>query len=248
MWTEDDLVVDVSGGYWIDSSLKGFTAAYGDGRVGAILPSDYAAYARIIHPAYRRSDLPGRRNCVVRWMTVATANGRTMHPLAEWDFLIATVPDQKSQPGVWDRPPKIGQLDAHDTAAISSTLRLHTEQPEHCWYAIWEGNTALDHLRGVGGRLTVTGREYFVVGDGVDALGTHLDGVSPSLCWPDDRAWCVSSNVDLMATYVGGTEECVDALVDHPGLEAFRVHAMDKITWDSDTINRRPRGDRRIGE
>jgi len=43
-----------------------------------------------------------------------------------------------------------------------------------------------------------------------------------------------------MATYVGGTDECIAAIVDHPDLEAFPVQATDKVTWDSDTINPRP--------
>ncbi|NLE81451.1 MAG: hypothetical protein GX610_18075 [Rhodococcus sp.] len=50
----------------------------------------------------------------------------------------------------------------------------------------------------------------------------------------------MSSNGDLMATYVGGTDECIAAIVDHPDLEAFPVQATDKVTWDSDTINPRP--------
>ena len=60
----------------------------------------------------------------------------------------------------------------------------------------------------------------------------------PNLFWPDDRAWCVASEIDLYSTYVGGTEALIAELLGDPRLEAFRVRADDPVDESSDTINR----------
>lgn len=45
-----------------------------------------------------------------------------------------------------------------------------------------------------------------------------------NLWWPDDRAWCVGSDPELLWTYVAGPDELVAQLVADPFLEAFAVH------------------------
>jgi hypothetical protein len=60
------------------------------------------------------------------------------------------------------------------------------------------------------------------------------------LWWPDDRAWCVATDVDLMTTYVGGSQSCVDALTADGDLEAMPVQPDQRITWDSDNLNPPP--------
>jgi hypothetical protein len=64
---------------------------------------------------------------------------------------------------------------------------------------------------------------------------------SPNLWWPDDRAWCVATEIDFSYTYVGGTQRCVDAIIQTPGLEAYAVDPADPVTWDGDHVNPRPR-------
>jgi hypothetical protein len=60
---------------------------------------------------------------------------------------------------------------------------------------------------------------------------------SPNLWWPDDRAWCVATEIDLMSTYVGGSHRCVRAVLDRPELEAAAVESSDGIAADSDAVN-----------
>jgi hypothetical protein len=68
-----------------------------------------------------------------------------------------------------------------------------------------------------------------------------LRHLGPSLWWPQDRAWCVATDVDLMSTYIGSTEVCVDALVNDQDLEAMTVSVDQGVSYDSDTINPTPR-------
>lgn len=60
-----------------------------------------------------------------------------------------------------------------------------------------------------------------------EELVEHVSGLervqSPQQWWADDRSWAVASEIDLDSTLVGGSEELVAAVLDHPGLEAFRA-------------------------
>jgi hypothetical protein len=64
-----------------------------------------------------------------------------------------------------------------------------------------------------------------------------MEPQSPNLFWPDDRAWCAASEIDLDSTYIGCSEETAAALLADPRLETWPVNASDAIAWDSDTIN-----------
>jgi hypothetical protein len=63
---------------------------------------------------------------------------------------------------------------------------------------------------------------------------------SPSIWWPDDRTWCVETEVDGMSTYVGGASECIAELVAHNDLEAMTVEPSDGVMWASDQLNPPP--------
>ncbi|MGU3438125.1 hypothetical protein ACNHUS_34595 [Actinomycetes bacterium M1A6_2h] len=233
MWSGCDVVYDVADGSWVDAAITEFTAAVSrHGSVGSVLPPAFEAYARVLHRARRSDGTP--EGAPVRWSEVATRNGRLVHPLVEWASIHPS--DHLSQPGVWDRGPGFGRPDRVTIDALKRVLSTHSSAAR-CWFAVWEGNTALDEIRGEGTRLRVAGYDCFVVRDDISVAGATLLGVAPSYWWPDDRSWCVASNSDLMSTYVGGTRACIDAVLAHPRLEAFPIAATDTVTADGDTVN-----------
>jgi hypothetical protein len=59
----------------------------------------------------------------------------------------------------------------------------------------------------------------------------------PSIWWPDDRAWCVASEIDLPYTYVGGSTELIGKILQHAALEALPSDLSEGITFDSDKVN-----------
>lgn len=63
---------------------------------------------------------------------------------------------------------------------------------------------------------------------------------SANLWWPEDRAWCVATEIDLNTTYVAGSQRLVDALLACGALEVYQVEPTDKITYDGDTLNPEP--------
>lgn len=60
---------------------------------------------------------------------------------------------------------------------------------------------------------------------------------SPNLWWPDDRRWCVASEVDVDSTLVAGPTDLIDELVHRDDLEAWPVGPLDSLAWDGDEIN-----------
>jgi hypothetical protein len=64
---------------------------------------------------------------------------------------------------------------------------------------------------------------------GTSSLSVAPGWQSPNLWWPDDQAWCVGTEIDLMSTYVGGSRGCVRAIVEHRQLEAAAVESSDGV-------------------
>jgi hypothetical protein len=72
-------------------------------------------------------------------------------------------------------------------------------------------------------RLSLRNRAYFLFQgpiDGVTSLSIGSFQHSPHLWWPEDRAWCVATEIDLSETYLAATEACVARVIADPGLEA----------------------------
>ena len=62
---------------------------------------------------------------------------------------------------------------------------------------------------------------------------------SQNLFWPDDRSWCVASEIDFDSTLVGGTPDLIADIIDRRDLEAWPVGPDDSLAWDGDTLNQR---------
>ena len=67
---------DVSAARWVEESLSALNFS----TVRSLLPNGFPAYARVFHPAYLNDD----EEQLVRWSTVASWTGRTVHPLMQF--------------------------------------------------------------------------------------------------------------------------------------------------------------------
>lgn len=56
-----------------------------------------------------------------------------------------------------------------------------------------------------------------------EGYGGGPDAMSPSLVWPDDRAWVWATEVDLDSTLIAGSVELIDALCAADDLEAHML-------------------------
>jgi hypothetical protein len=77
---------------------------------------------------------------------------------------------------------------------------------------------------------------------GVSEIADSVPGLSvrrqsPTLWWPDDRAWFVATEIDFDSTVVAGSSALIDAITAYDRWEAFRVAPDDSLRFDSDLIN-----------
>ena len=198
----------------------------------------------------------------VRWREVAQANGKVVHPAMQWPSITASEDDElAAQAGLWEQAPQSGSLPLRLTRVLCEILADFTATPERCWCAVWEGYAHMVGLRGGSSlpRLAMWNRPMIVAcgplsavpeksftdgsGDPYIAGGPAENYRSPSLWWPDDRAWCVATDVDMQDTYLGASRACVDRLLTDERLEVMRVTADQDISWESDVIN----GPQRLG-
>ena len=94
-----------------------------------------------------------------------------------------------------------------------------------------------------GPTLAMPGREYFTFACTLataDApsrydqwrTGDGAGWQSPQLLWPQDRSWCVATEVDYDSTLVGGSAQLVARILADPRFEAFEVDPADDVDFD----------------
>ena len=93
--------------------------------------------------------------------------------------------------------------------------------------------------------MRAPGRDYLLFHGPIDAITAflardgHFWGHSPNIWWPEDRAWCVETDIDLFDTYVGGSRECIEAIMSNPDLEALPTTLDARLDLGGDIINAR---------
>ncbi len=228
---------------WIGPRL----APFAGGTVASVVPGGFAAYARLLHPLHPRGDV---RPPIVRWAQVAAWSGLTLTRHSQ--FLDIAVPEHPpSEPAPWDGEyPIDGSLPDPDATVLTELLAAHTPTPGRCWFCVWDGYGWL-HARPPavadgtfdapavvhgqeppGARVQLPGRSYLLHAGAVcDALAlVDIEQQTPNLCWPQDRSWCVATEIDDAYTYVAGSTALIDEVLADPRLEAQPVR-LDDSTW-----------------
>jgi hypothetical protein len=205
--------VEVEEAAWIGGRLSPFNSYV----VTSVVPSGFEAYTRVLHPLRPRShsQQPGQWGDVAPWSGIELVPGITFPEIA--------LPEHEpSGAEPWPgQVPQVGTLDLADAEALAAVLGRHTSTPDRCWFCIWEGwgSVFLED----GPRVELPGRNYALFAGPLAALPSLIeaqDGHSPNLWWPDDRAWCVATEIDLAWTYVGGPARLISGTLANPGLEA----------------------------
>jgi hypothetical protein len=142
----------------------------------------------------------------------------------------------------------VGSLPRHEVQVLAALLSRHTTRSDSCWFAVWEGYGQLQgppasgalarsgrRAAAMGGiappevlhgpRLELRHRSYLLLHGAVaDAAGAFelLGRQSPNLWWPEDRAWCVATEIDFGWTYVAGSELVITEVLIRPNLRHLR--------------------------
>ena len=218
---------DVSAANWMVERLHPFRTYL----AGSVAPTNYEAYARILHPVFND------RGEEVRWSDIAAWSGRVYHPAMQFESIATPRDDAASAPKPWsgDVPYSFPFVQA---TALSEILSRFTTTSQKVWYCIWEGYGNLP--KRARPRVRREGRNYCLYVADLCAVPefSQFHGSPPEYWFPDDRAWCVAGDVDLYWTYVGGSKRCIEAILDDPRLEAVPAELEHGLTVDSDALNR----------
>ena len=199
----------------------------------SIVPDRFPAYARILHPAYTEG-----LGTPVRWSDIAAWQNKVTHPLMKFGRLSGSDDPHAEPPGFTQ--PEIGQLPYPEAKALVSILRGYTTTLEQCQLLVWEGYSGMDLIYPDTAKAQAPDRSYWVYEGSVDgALELFFDDnlFGPNLWWPKDDAWFVSTDIDFMETYVGGSEQCINQILCDPDLEAYPVGLDDRVDFLGDTLN-----------
>jgi hypothetical protein len=102
-------------------------------RLWSFLPDAFAAYARVLHPAYRRAGDRSR----IRWSELAARNGVTLGPASGFAHVSGIKPQEQ---GSWDEAvPVEGTLEREQVSALAAILAPFTQSADRCWLASWDG-------------------------------------------------------------------------------------------------------------
>jgi hypothetical protein len=253
---------EVEAADWIHGRLHPFAQD-----VGSVVPTGFGAYARIFHPArgphlpeveVRWSEVAVSSGKIIhpemQFHTIAVpAHDRAHAPEApiyqprlgvlsdgQAVALVGLLSKHTATPDacwlcLWEG---YGYLNPGATAAwlIEASPRRRPKPPGFGFGRLRVGMPTTT-TRGFPERKRVTlpGRDYLLFKGSVAEAQGWEDG--PNLWWPDDQAWCVASEIDFPYTYVGGTSELIDAILQDPALEALPATVDHGISATSDTIN-----------
>jgi hypothetical protein len=207
-----------------------------DTPVGSVVPMGFDAYARVCHPAFTRHD--DRRP--VRWSEVAAWAGRVVHAEMQWEA-ISRPALAKVEPLPWHDEPYLARCPPEVRGPLTDILRVHTTSPDPCWVCIWDGYGGLeDVLTGIP-RVHHPQRDYALLRASLETIASGVlvgpGWAEPNIWWPEDRAWCVATEIDFRWTYVAGTHECIRAVLADSRLEALATQPDHLGSYNGDVIN-----------
>jgi hypothetical protein len=198
--------------------------------VASIVPGGFDAYIRLLHPIGAGTNAGG-----VRWSEVAAWSGRPLDSDSQFHSIAVSRDESEEQPPWYSGKPRQGSLEPDDAGALIDVLGRHTSTPTRCWFCIWDGYRWQESDPPVpaevreGPRVRLACRDYFLYSGPIDAALAFVDreGQTPNLFWPDDRAWCVASEIDLPSTYVGGSRQLAAQLVEDDRIETLAAEPTD---------------------
>jgi hypothetical protein len=185
----------------------------------------------------------------------------------QFHTIAVPLPDRDTRLQAWSYEPWLGALSERQARALVTLLARYTSTPDACWFCVWDGYgffnpSAWQEMRsysGISSRLRawwwrarvnfqrrqpvlpkgklvrLPARDYLLFKGPLALAVGHRDG--PNLWWPDDRTWCVASEIDFPYTYVGGPKLLIDEILADPSLEALPAALDHGITAFSDTMN-----------
>jgi len=132
----------------------------------------------------------------------------------------------------WIEGPEEGCFEPEHARSLQRLLAKFTDGAEPCWFGIWEGWGFLSDSQRRAPAIGTKQRAWHLFRAPLESMDQSFFAGEPghhsaNLIWPEDRSWCVSTEIDLEATYIGGSEELIDAVLAESALESERAGLDD---------------------
>jgi hypothetical protein len=193
---------DVRAADWIVERLHPFAVD-----VGSLVPEGFQAYARVLHRAGQLGSLePDELEALVELLGPHTGS-----PGSCWF-------------GLWE-----GYGWMQGGAAVGW---LTLDRPRRWFRRRRPRPRSIEPVAPPGPRVQIPGRSLVLYRGAIGAAAAFCRfpyGQSPNLWWPEDRAWCVASEIDLASTYLGGTGALVERVLHDARLEAVPAGLTDPL-------------------
>ncbi len=228
-WSVEDISSDTEQAGWLSRSVDASRRC----TVLSLVPPVFEHYVRVLYPAEREVSVSHSES--VSWADAAREAGGVAHADMQWMPLTDSTPPSRQ---TWTfGPPRIDGVTDDLIASLAEALAPHTGQPAVCWFAIWEGNTAIADLTSNHPLVNIAGLNYLLLHGSIDRASQSLRGLRPNLWWPADRSWCVATHFDFDSAFVGCSPTACDDLITNESLEVWEVSPTADITVNGDRLN-----------
>jgi len=246
---ETELVTDVSPADWVLQALRPW-ALEGGVRLWSFMPAGYEALARVFHPVRERSGMTSTWRALaakrgisltpdISFLEVSGLDPEDQNGLDDLAPMDGNLPAPESEALARVLRPHARRSEscwfclwegngafwsgAH--TEVSSYSDGASESEKHPYVATVAARMQ-DEVLGSTPRVMAQARNYFLfkgpleAACGFEPATWHL---SPNLWWPDDRSWCVITEIEGYSTYVGGSRAAIDDVLSATDLEAIEV-------------------------
>ena len=226
------------------------------GFVSGFVPSLFESYVAICHPAwlhnctdeslseFQGDPWPGTS---IRWSTVVDSDlpiciGHSQYRKLEDN---GWVQDLLPEGGIhmligvgdkWISGPTEGVLEPEQAHSLLPILTKETSDPENCCFAIWDGFAFKSIQESGAPTFHTPHRSWYLYRGPLESIDKSFEDSSlfhkpANFVWPNDRSWCLGSDIDSEVTYVGGSDKLIAMVLADPGLDATSVIPSDRPLW-----------------
>ena len=204
----------------------------GSFEVRMTVPQGFDAYARIFFPFVGADIIEDGevRQEHITWTETAQRHGRIAHALMEQETI------QAGPHGEDEWMTGYGSLGPDQFDALLAILTRHTSSSIG-WFLLWDGFGDLNEraFNAKGPKVRHWARNFYLLRG---PLGAYRDFPNdPNFWWPDDRAWCVCTDVDFNWGYLAGSAPCVDEVLAVPVIDALATRPGNPACSGMDVIN-----------
>ncbi|MEV6677970.1 hypothetical protein AB0N09_14040 [Streptomyces erythrochromogenes] len=205
---------------WLQERL-GRTGAGPGHVVSELVPSGFEVYLRVFH----RFEAPDGSGRTRRWRTWAEEAGIDFHAESSY-YSLPGRNDAGSGALVWESEP--GVLDGRSRGALARCLADATGEQD-VYFAYNLAAVLCGEEEPLVRRARLAGLESVR-----EQVAARVGSDGPEFWWPQDRSWVVTTDYDLMSTYVGCSDETARRILDDDELEVLPVTPRTRVDWYAD--------------